>query len=120
MYTRHVTTVHAVSDENLSEMEGPKGPTSWGVPPRISRHFPLSGAVWALDSSPAGVYAVHMGCREIAAEMDRLAKDGERLGKAAFYASGERRALVDAMARTASDRWSKLNAAYQLARALED
>ena len=57
--------------------------------------------------------------RQIAAEMDQLAKDNERLGKAFTLASTEaEREQLGIMARTASERWSKLNMDYQLARAV--
>lgn len=54
----------------------------------------------------------------IAVEMDRLAIDSERLGRAFVLASTEaERDQLGIMARAAAGRWSRLNADYQLARA---
>lgn len=56
-----------------------------------------------------------MTAEQIAAELDRLAKDAERLGKA-YCLSGDE--TVQAMSLLVNERWRRLNAEYQLARAL--
>ena len=55
----------------------------------------------------------------MAVELERLAIDCERLGKAFCLASTEaERELLGVMARAASERWSRLRMDCQLARAV--